>query len=717
MGRQSKIKIFLHGEGPAISFRWSICFHWLASIGLGLLILAAPMSNLAQSDGIRQRGIGVRESGNKRLNGWYAASHALVIGIDDYSHGWSRLGEAVADAKRMVTVLEQHDFTVHTLFNKQATFQGIIQTLRKMAAKTDRHGRFVVYYSGHGFTKKSKWDATAAGYLVPVEGKSGDISNYISVNQLREEILNHCQAKHVLVILDSCFSGTLLTRAGIADGLIEDYLRKRGVYGITAGMQDQPVIDGLFTAVLVKALQGNADYNGDGFVTFKEIGMYTEQNVGARNRLQTPDFGVMYGSGQIVFRLASRPENSAGNGYRTPDMKAYGALLKDAEKIEIQKKEDAEEHKQYLEKLEDAWSTVYKVARMEAVPASKRRESVANFLEDFHLENRHRLQAEKLLKSIDHEKHSLKLLNQGDSFSDLKPVEIKTFDSGIQALDFSSGGDLFIEGGCADYSDVLCLRGGVHVRSIDTFEIRVDIPFHLGAVSSVAFSPNDKQIASGGYDKTILISRIKDGRTIFKLQGHKRDVNSLAYSPDGRILASGSMDETIRLWNLSDGSLLSVLKGHRGFVNKLAFSPDGELLASVGSDGRLIIWGGPRAEKLHTIKNKSSLTAIAFSPNSKWVAVGSDSGQIMIYEAMTGQSKTKLEGYPNPVSAITFISGNLLAETGKKRGVRLWDLSTASPVSWWKVPKGTMYTLAYHQEKRILLGGGTMPNLYLWKLP
>jgi WD40 repeat protein len=73
---------------------------------------------------------------------------------------------------------------------------------------------------------------------------------------------------------------------------------------------------------------------------------------------------------------------------------------------------------------------------------------------------------------------------------------------------------------------------------------------HSGNVESVAFSPDDKYLASGSKDKTVKLWSVESQKEITTLQGHSSSVKSVAFSPDGKYLASGSDDKTVKLWSV-----------------------------------------------------------------------------------------------------------------------------------------------------------------------
>ena len=264
----------------------------------------------------------------------YRDSHALVIGIDRYTK-WPALQYAVRDAKAIQeTLVTRFGFkpeNVMLLTDGEATRANILTALNQKLADSKaikRDDRVFVFYAGHGGTRKLA-SGRDVGYLIPVDAPQGDFaSEAVSMPQL-QEVAEAMSAKHVLFVIDACYSGLGLTRGGAGGGsknFLADNARRQGRQMMTAGGADQQVADdgpgghSAFTWTLLQALGGKADLNGDGFITGTELAAYVAPAVAAIAR-QTPAFGNLPGSegGEFVFELPAEREAALSGETRQLD--------------------------------------------------------------------------------------------------------------------------------------------------------------------------------------------------------------------------------------------------------------------------------------------------------------------------------------------------------------------------------------------------------------
>jgi len=217
-------------------------------------------------------------------------SYALVIGIGEYKKGWPRLESPYYDAIRVRDFLiKEADFDyVVTLTNEKATKEKINtlmeETFPKLLGKKDR---FIFYYSGHGTQRKI--DGTPLGYLPLANSGKETYGNMISMKEIErwDDVIR--PTKHVLFILDCCFSGLAgqQPKSVIEDKRLER-LSQYSHFLITAGTENEKSIaslskwqGSLFTDSFLKAIKGRADltsidFEADGVVTLKELMKYIE---------------------------------------------------------------------------------------------------------------------------------------------------------------------------------------------------------------------------------------------------------------------------------------------------------------------------------------------------------------------------------------------------------------------------------------------------------
>ncbi len=249
----------------------------------------------------------------------YEKSWAIVIGIDDYAK-WPKLEYASRDAQAIAdTLTGQFGFPssqVIVLKNQQATRNNILAAFhdRLGDGRTQKNDRVFVFFAGHGATRKLA-SGRDLGYIIPVDSDPKEFATDAIAMTDVQNIAESLQAKHVLFVMDACYSGLGLTRGTASSSFLRENARRTARQMLTAGGSDQQVADSgpnghsVFTWVLLQALSGKGDLNGDGLITGTELAAYVAPAVSSVSR-QTPAFGSLPGSegGEFVFQVADSQE-------------------------------------------------------------------------------------------------------------------------------------------------------------------------------------------------------------------------------------------------------------------------------------------------------------------------------------------------------------------------------------------------------------------------
>jgi len=206
---------------------------------------------------------------------------------------------------------------------------------------------------------------------------------------------------------------------------------------------------------------------------------------------------------------------------------------------------------------------------------------------------------------------------------------------------------------------------------------------HAGAVTALAWGKGP-WLASAGIDNKVNIWAMPEGKLLASFPAPAA-VRALSMTPDGKQLAVAGEAPDIQLWDITTAKLVTQWAGHPDWILTLAFSPDGKELASAGYDGLVRLWDVPSGKKLRDIPSQpapakgasvsgNTVSALAFSPDGKLLAIGGSDSLIHLAQTSDGKIIRSLAGHTSSISSVAFhSSGTLLVSASKDRTVRLWN--------------------------------------------
>ena len=368
-------------------------------VGLALLVGATPA--LAEKS---KRGVSVMPSvqaGSLPITGEY---WALIVGIDQYQYV-PKLQSAVRDAQAVREVLVQrygfaHDHVVE-IINGQATREGIENAFYQLRKKAGKDDSVFIYYAGHGQIDQED----QIGYWVPVEGKAQSPGTFISNARIRDEIAR-MKARHVYLVADSCFSGTLFASSRALPPLNDKFFQRlyanKSRWGFTSGM-NEPVTDqgkdghSMFAYFLLKLLKENDEPYLVPSHIYDQIAPLIGRNTDQQPRSE-PLQNAGDEGGQFVFRLVSTAGGTA------PAVKSNPPGLSASPKgVDASAYDDLEHLTKVAQAREQAWTKVQAFAAQKSVTRETRVAKLDKFLQDFPNDNPYQADAEALKQQIQSE--------------------------------------------------------------------------------------------------------------------------------------------------------------------------------------------------------------------------------------------------------------------------------------------------------------------------
>jgi serine/threonine protein kinase/WD40 repeat protein len=299
---------------------------------------------------------------------------------------------------------------------------------------------------------------------------------------------------------------------------------------------------------------------------------------------------------------------------------------------------------------------------------------------------------------------------------------------------------------------------------------------HAGICRRFAFSPNGKQMASGGDDHVLRLWSLEERKEILQLKGHTAGVGDVAFSADGRKMLSCSSDKTIRLWDLETGKEIARLDspaavdcvvfvpGERQVlaacgddsirlwdlesrqvvptfhctqkkVFRLEMLPDGHRFLSADFlDRTLSLWYIEGGKPIRTFPACGEcVPAMALTADGRQAVSGSYDRILRLWNVETGGEILNLVGHTSRIWCVAISQDGRFAASGASNyeesdsggksvpdAIRLWDLSSGHQIASYHFPVANevwVRCVGFSSDNRYLYGSNDGGLICRWRLP
>jgi WD40 repeat protein len=243
---------------------------------------------------------------------------------------------------------------------------------------------------------------------------------------------------------------------------------------------------------------------------------------------------------------------------------------------------------------------------------------------------------------------------------------------------------------------------------------------HREFVSAVAFSPDGKQMLTGGGDGGIKLWDITRGRLLRSWPGHQKTVAALAWSANGQLALSGAEDGTFQLYDVSTGQLRHEFgRADNLLTHSIALSLEGRWALSCCDNGPIRVWDVATRRQLRELegaRNGNRCRHLQFSPDGRR-ALGVQWDHVLIWDVATGRMVRQLGPVGSgPVHSAVFTPTGRHVLCGGGKGLELWEVDSARVALTFEGENCGVDHIAFTPDGKRALSASSLFILVVWDL-
>lgn len=273
-----------------------------------------------------------------------------------------------------------------------------------------------------------------------------------------------------------------------------------------------------------------------------------------------------------------------------------------------------------------------------------------------------------------------------------QPKRLQGLSDRILSLAFSRDGSTLLAGGGTP-----ARFGEIQLWDVASGKLTRSVMVTGDTVFGASLSPDGKLIAMGCADNTVRIIEAATGKELHRIGNHENWVLGTIFGGDGKRIVSVGRDRAAKLTDAASGAFLENVNLLRGELLAVARHPAKEIVVIGGEDRVPYVYLMDRPKNMKIAddttmirkldRQNGTITALAWSPDGKWIAVAGAAPEVNIYNADTGSLAAACKGHTAGIYTVAFSPDSAtLAAAGFDGQVRLYSVSGALKRAFVPVP-------------------------------